>query len=164
MFILRFLLLLLGLPLLLLARLLGFGRRDIVTLPEDHPEMADAIGQARATLPEFRRLLAAPEQGMQNFGVKARFRAEGGGHEHCWVGDLELREFGVTGKLGNQPSSIPDLQLGSVVEIRDDQITDWSYERNGVYQGHFTTKVLLPHLPRRLRQQAEAAFGWAKAS
>jgi uncharacterized protein YegJ (DUF2314 family) len=164
MFLLRFVFLILALPVILLLRLFGVRRRGIVMLPDDHPEMAAAIQQARETLPEFRRLLASPEPGMAHFGVKARFRVEGGGHEHCWVNDLEPRDFGVSGKLGNQPNSLPNLQLGSSVNVRDDQITDWSYERNGVYQGHFTTKVLLPHLPRKLRHQAETAYGWKKAS
>lgn len=164
MLLLRILFLIVMLPFMLLMRLFGVGRRGIVMLPDDHPEMAAAIKQARETLPEFQRLLAAPEPGMANFGVKARFRVEGGGHEHCWVNDLEPRDFGVAGKLGNEPNSLPNLQLGSAVNVREDQITDWSYERNGVYQGNFTTKVLLPHLPRKLRRQAEAAYGWAKAS
>jgi uncharacterized protein YegJ (DUF2314 family) len=164
MLILRLLLVVLLAPVVLLVRLFGWGRRDMVTLPDDHPEMAAAIEQARATLPEFRRYLAAPERGMDNFGVKVRFPAEGGGHEHCWVGDLHPHGSGLVGKLGNEPNGLPNLRLGSTVHVADDDVTDWSYSRDGVYHGHFTTKALMPHLPRRTRQQVEAVFGWAKAS
>jgi uncharacterized protein YegJ (DUF2314 family) len=162
--VLRLLLLVVLTPVVLLARLFGFGRRNVVVLPDDHPEMANAIERARATLPEFRRLVASPEPGMTNFGVKVRFPAEGGGHEHCWVNELELQGSTLAGKLGNHPNSLPGMHLGSDVSVRDDAITDWSYAKQGVYQGHFTTKVLLTHMPKRLRREVEAVYGWAKAS
>lgn len=158
MLLLRLLLLVLLAPLALLAKLLGLGQRNMIVLPDDHPEMANAIRQAKATLPDFHRLLASPEPGMSQFGVKVRFPTDTG-HEHCWVNELELRESGLSGKLGNQPNSLPDLHLGSTVNVSDDAITDWSYAKHGVYQGHFTTKVLMAHMPKRLRNQVEAVYG-----
>ncbi len=163
MIILRLLVILVLTPFVLLARLFGFGRRNIVTLPDDHPAMARAIQQARETLPQFRRLLASPAAGMDNFGVKVRFPVDAGRHEHCWVNDLELRESGIVGKLGNEPNALKDLKLGSQVTVSEDAITDWSYSHNGVYQGHYTTRALLPHLPAGMRRQVEAVYGWSPA-
>src|SRR5688572_25644792 len=71
----RLILLILFSPLLLLVALLGLRRRDIVNLPADHPEMAKAITDAHASLPEFRRLLESPEPDMDNFAIKAGFTA-----------------------------------------------------------------------------------------
>jgi len=149
-------------PFLLLGWLLGFRRHDIVCLPEGHPEMAKAIGEARAALPEFRQLLASPQPGMADFGIKARFPVQGGGSEHCWVGDLELRGTGFFGKLTNHPQGLHGLVLGSMVDVTEEMITDWAYSKGGVYQGHFTTKVLLPRMSRRMRRQVEAIYGWSK--
>ncbi len=163
MIILRLLLLVVLAPVALLARMLGLTRRDMIALPDDHPEMASAIGNAKASLPEFRRLLVSPEPGMKYFAVKVKFPTEHG-HEHCWVNELELRESGLAGKLGNHPNSLPDLQLGSNVNVADDAITDWSYSRDGVYQGHFTTKVLMSHMSKRMRREVEQVYGWAKAA
>jgi uncharacterized protein YegJ (DUF2314 family) len=163
MIILRLLLLVVLAPVALLARLLGLTRRDMVALPDDHPEMASAIRHAKESLPEFRRLLAYPEAGMKYFAVKVRFPTEQG-HEHCWVNELELRESRLIGKLGNHPNSLPDMHLGSSVNVADDAITDWSYSKNGVYQGHFTTKVLMSHMSKRMRREVEQVYGWAKAS
>ena len=160
MLILRLLLLVVLAPVALLARMLGVTRRDMIALPDDHPEMAKAIREAQAGLPEFRRLLRSPEPGMSYFAVKVRFPTAQG-HEHCWVNELELRESGLVGKLGNHPDSLPDLQLGSTVEVAADAITDWSYSKDGVYQGHFTTKVLMSHMSKRMRRQVEQVYGWA---
>jgi len=161
---LRLLLLILLSPVLLLlflARLLGFGRSYIESLPEGHPEMARAVAEARATLPEFRRLLATPEPGMANFALKVRFPVEGGS-EHCWVGNLEPRGTGFIGKLDNHPKHLRELRLGSTVDVTEDAITDWAYSKDGVYCGHYTTKILLPRMSKRMRRQVEAVYGWSK--
>jgi uncharacterized protein YegJ (DUF2314 family) len=123
--------------------------------------MAVAIAEARATLPSFRTLVAAPGPGMDHFGIKARFPVSGGGGEHCWVGELVPDGTGFTGKLTVDPRQLPGLQLGSPVTVSEDMITDWSYSLNDVYQGHYTTKALMPHLPPHLRDRVRAAYGWS---
>ena len=149
-------------PFLLLGRLLGLRRRDIEYLSQDHPDMAKAIAEARAALPDFRKLLASPQPGMANFGVKARFPVQGGS-EHCWVGDLETRGTGFLGKLTNHPQHLRGLVLGSMVDVTDDMITDWAYSKDGVYHGHYTTKVLLPRMSKRMRQRVEMIYGWSSS-
>jgi uncharacterized protein YegJ (DUF2314 family) len=155
----RILLLILLSPLLLLAALLGLRRRDIVHLPAEHPEMAKAVADARASLPEFRRLLESPEADMDNFAIKAEFQACNG-TEHCWIEDLQIKGTGFSGKLANHPQQL-GLALGTAVEITEDRITDWAYSKNGVYQGHFTTRILLPRMSKRMRQRVEKIYGWS---
>lgn len=163
MIFLRLLLLILFLPLLLLGRLLGFGRTNLAHLPEGHPEMAEAFAQARAPLPDFRRLLAAPGPGMEHFAIKARFPT-GCGTEHIWVDALEVRGDGFTGKLANDPEDLPGLALGSVVDVPADRISDWGYAENGVYRGHFTTKVIMKHSSKRMRKMIAQAYGWSDSA
>lgn len=158
----RFILYIFLSPLLLLGRLLGLGRPNMAYLPEGHPEMAEAAANARAALPEFRRLLASPA-GMANFAIKVRFPVPGGGSEHIWVEDLEPRGSGFFGKLANRPENLHGLVLGSTVDVTEDMISDWAYSRDGVYHGHFTTKVLLPRMNRRMRERVETVYGWANA-
>jgi uncharacterized protein YegJ (DUF2314 family) len=160
MLLLRLLLLLLLSPFLLLGRLLGFGRRDIAYLPEGHPDMAEAIATARATLPDFRRLLQTPGPAMKDFAIKAKFPVSGGS-EHCWVDHLEQHGVGFVGKLANQPDGVHGLRLGSTVDITEEMITDWAYSDAGVYCGHFTTKVLLPRMSKKMRRHVEAVYGWS---
>lgn len=164
MIILRLLLLIILSPFALLARLLSGRRGNIVNLAPDHPEMAQAIADARASLPDFMRLLADAPAGMTQFAVKARFAVENG-HEHCWVSDLELRDATLRGKLGNQPRGRADLSLGGEVVIDPADITDWSYvDASGVHRGHYTTRLLMQTLPKRVRRDAERVFGWTQAA
>jgi uncharacterized protein YegJ (DUF2314 family) len=135
----------------------------MVHLPEGHPEMQKAVEEARASLGEFRRLIAAPEPGMENFSIKARFPVAEGGSEHCWVGHLQPQDNGFLGKLDNHPQHLHDIKLGSTVFVTEDMISDWGYSKDGVYQGHFTTKVLLPRMDKRMRQKVETVYGWAGA-
>lgn len=161
MIFLRLLLIVLLFPFMLVLRALGFGRRDIAHVPDDDPEMAEAIAKARATLPEFRRLMAAANPAQSAFTVKAKFPTSSGG-EHCWIEKLEPRGSGFVGQLANQPAGINGLTLGSAVDISEDMITDWSYNEAGVHHGHYTTKVLLPRMSKRMREQVESVYGWRK--
>jgi uncharacterized protein YegJ (DUF2314 family) len=97
---------------------------------------------------------------MSNFGIKARFAVHGGS-EHCWVGGLEPRGDGFHGKLNNHPQGIHELVEGSKVDVAEDMITDWAYSKDGVFQGHFTTKVLLPRMSERMRQRVEMVYKWS---
>jgi uncharacterized protein YegJ (DUF2314 family) len=122
--------------------------------------MKRAFEQARATLSEFRSALASPQPTMANFAIKVRFPVAGGS-EHCWVDSLELRGSGFVGKLANEPDGLHGLRLGSVVDVTEDMISDWAYSETGVYCGHFTTKVLLPRMSKRMRQKVEEIHGWS---
>ena len=53
--------------------------------------MEKAINEAKAKLPEFKRLLNKPEEGMENFAVKVAFPVDDG-NEHMWVSDLEITD------------------------------------------------------------------------
>lgn len=161
MIILRILLLIVLSPMLLIGKLLGLGRQDIAYLPEGHPEMKEAFAQAKASLAEFRSALAAPEPDMANFAIKVRFPVEGGS-EHCWVDSLEIRGSGFFGKLANEPDGITGMRLGSGVDVTEEMVSDWAYSRSGVYRGHFTTKVLLPRMSKRMRAKIEEVFGWTR--
>ena len=160
MIILRLLVFILVSPFFIVARLLGARRPPLAYLPDDHPEMAAAIARARATLPEFRRQLAAPEPGTANFGIKARFPVSGGA-EHLWIGDLQPNGSGFAGNVTVDPQQVAGLKLGSRVEVSEEMITDWSYSKDGVFQGHHTTRVLLPLMSRRFRERVLAIYGWS---
>ena len=160
LYFMRLILLLLLLPFAVIAKLLGFGRSNMVDLPLDHPEMAQAIAEARTNLPEFRRFLETPDPGMENFAIKAAFPT-GKNSEHIWVNTLKVNGSGFSGNLANDPRDLPGMAIGSPVEISEEMVSDWAYSSGGVFRGHFTTRVLLPHMSKRMRRQVEAMFGWA---
>src|SRR6185312_825101 len=85
----------------------------------------------------------------------------GGGSEHCWVGELGTRGTGFSGKLTNQPQQLHTLALGSMVDVTENMVSDWAYSKDGVYHGHFTTKILLPRMSKKFRRRVEQLYGWS---
>lgn len=154
----RLLFALLLFPARIIFSLLGVGR-GITYLPEDHPEMRKAIYKAKATLPEFRNALLSSEPGLDNFAIKVALPAVNG-HEHCWVSELTVDGFAFKGRLSNAPQHVKGLTLGSVIYAKQEMISDWAYSRDGVFQGHFTTRVLLTRMNKRQKKQITQLFGW----
>ncbi len=136
-----------------------FRRRDMVYLPDDDPEMEEAKRHARETLSSFKTILANPRPGMEHFAVKVAFEANGNS-EHCWVSNLVMIGDQLHGELSNDPEFVEGWRLGDACTIEEERISDWAYSEDGVYQGHFTTKVLLPHLDREVREQIITIYGW----
>lgn len=158
----KVLLFLLFIPLLLLIRLLGVltRRRDLVYLPDDHEDMKKAIEQAKQSLPTFRQMLANPPPNTKDYALKVRFDVEDG-TEHCWVGDLKMEGDKFVGTLSNHPQRIAK-KLGDTVEVTEAMVSDWLYMQDGVAQGNFTTKALLPHTSETVKAQILEAYGWNK--
>ncbi|MFK5921283.1 MAG: DUF2314 domain-containing protein [Verrucomicrobiota bacterium] len=135
------------------------GRSDLVGLPDDHPEMLAAKKKARESLPGFFRIMEGHSEELTEFSVKVAFPTDLG-DEHIWVSDLSLEARGLKGLLANDPNNIPGIKLGDEVVVEENRISDWSYCEGGVFQGHFTTKVLLPHMKEEMREQVMLACGW----
>lgn len=155
----RILLLILLSPFILLWSLL-LRRRDMVFLPEDHPEMKRAIARARASYVEFLETLANPPEGAENFAVKVSFRLDCDSTEHIWVDHLVLVDGELEGKVANDPNDIDDLQLGDPVFVKKQCLSDWAYCMDGYYHGHFTTRALLPHMKKKVRRHVMEMMGW----
>lgn len=133
----------------------------MVFLPEDHPEMIEAKRKAKESLPEFKKLLEGKDTTKENFAVKVEFPLEEGS-EHIWVSELELQGDCIKGKISNDPNELKDLEYGSEVTVKDDAITDWAYSENDYFHGHFTTRVLIPHMNKRMKEQVLDIYGWRK--
>ena len=135
------------------------GGSEIVYIPENHPDMEKAKKEARESLPEFRKLLLSPEPDMGDFAVKVAFPTDGS-TEHCWVSELTFDGQYFKGRVSNIPDNVKGLKFGSVVTVKEEMISDWAYSRAGIYKGHFTTRVLLPYMNRKLRKQVLKYYGW----
>ncbi len=125
--------------------------------PED-ADMAAAIEEARSNLDFVLARLATEDGGLHPaLNLKARLPVN---HfdvddEVIWVENLALAEDGTfTGQLANDPAYLPGLTLGDSVSFGRDQIADWSVlSTDGRMYGHYTTRVMLPHLSRAEAEQ-----------
>lgn len=135
------------------------GRPDVVGVSGEDPEMNAAKLKARAELPRFFALLAAPPAGTADYSVKYNLTPQGDDPEFIWAGDLKREGGKLVGRLGNQPIA-PGFSLGQRVVIPEADIIDWGYTKNGVMQGHHTTRALLAHLSPEEAAQVKQSLGW----
>lgn len=115
----------------------GFSDRD----------MDEAIHMARETLPVFWAWHEARPDDPDSCALKVMFPTGGTGAEHIWFIDILRTGDLVTGIVASEPDRVPGLKPGQPAAIEVDQITDWTFRKDGVYYGHFTTRVLAASHP-----------------
>jgi uncharacterized protein YegJ (DUF2314 family) len=118
-----------------------------VPTPDTDPEMDAAIAQAKAQLPRFWDVFDNPRPGDRGFAVKLKF-SEGKNWEYMWVDSLQRRERKLFGKIGNEPEGLRNVRLGQVLEVKESEIADWMFIRDGKIHGNYTLRVLLTRMPR----------------
>ena len=135
------------------------GKGDkVVNFADSDAKMSAAIAQARKTLPVFwKHLQAHPEMADSN-SLKVALPADGGGHEHIWVSHIQAKGDQITGRLANEPNGLPGMSLGSPVTFKQDQISDWTYKKDGKLYGHYTTRIVIEHIDPAEAAQVRAVL------
>lgn len=105
-------------------------------------DMDTAIQTARETLPVFWNWHETRPSDPDSCALKVEFSAQGGGSEHIWFIDILRTGDLVTGMVASEPECVPGLTLWQPTVIDVDRITDWTFQQDGLYYGHFTTRVL----------------------
>ena len=124
-------------------------RSPVVDVPSSDPEMAAAIGKARATLPTFWASYQNPKPSEGGFSLKARFPYGTRNGEHIWMAEVKKLESGrYSGRFANEPVHLPGKHLGDLVEFADADISDWMFMRNGKIVGGETIKPLLKSMSK----------------
>lgn len=137
------------------------GVQDFVTgYADTDARMNAAIEQARALLPLFLEEFRGTDA-PGAFTIKAGLLTSDGGREHIWIGDLHYEGDQLVGNLINEPYYLPGMRLGSRVEIKPDDISDWTIATpDGVYGG-FTTRVMLANMAPAEAEQYRASLNMA---
>ena len=104
--------------------------------------MDEAIQAARETLPVFWSWHETRPSDPDSCALKVKFPTQGDGTEHIWFIDILRTGDLVTGMVASEPERVPSLALWQPTAIDVDQITDWTFRKDGLYYGHFTTRVL----------------------
>lgn|GEM_PF-946640 len=116
----------------------------VVQFQAQDAAMNAAVEKARTTLPAFLARLDAGDI-LPTDSLKVGFPANGG-NEHIWVNQVARKGDELTGVLANEPNWMPGLHQGSTVTFAVDLVSDWSYQKDGVRWGNYTTRVMLPYL------------------
>ncbi|MEM7782305.1 MAG: DUF2314 domain-containing protein [Planctomycetota bacterium] len=111
----------------------------VIQIPDDDPRMIAAVEKARSTWPEFVRALE--NQNGNNFSVKAPITV-GDNTEFIWINVTAVENGIIYGELANEPVDLGNLQLGSRVRTKVDDLNDWAYFDGDQSKGLFTLQVL----------------------
>lgn len=105
----------------------------------DREAMAAAWAKARETWPEA---LAHLQKGGELLAKFPFARVTKRGTEHIWVTVQSVDGDVVRGVLANEPMDLGERKLGSVVECKLAELSDWLFLRDGKMVGGYTVKVL----------------------
>lgn len=149
----------LGAALLLLVAPLPAPAQDAtIGVPDTDPEMHAAIAKARAGLPVFFGHATAPTPGEGGFLIKFDVIPEAPA-EFVWAELVAHRGDVSIVRLANAPRD-PRFAKGQQVTVRDNQVIDWAWWREGVMQGGATMRVLIARMPAAEAQAMRERFGW----
>jgi len=137
-----------------------------VAVPNRHPAVLDAVNRAKASVPEFRRLLATNRGPGVFHSAKLRFRdpewsARLGEDRfvNLWLTVTEADKDGFEGSAFELPKEITWLQVGKPVRFTDDDIVDWMVNDKGHLFGGFSLRVTRAALPEERRASFDEHIG-----
>jgi uncharacterized protein YegJ (DUF2314 family) len=110
------------------------------------PEMAAAIAQAQATLPQFWQTYEQRPRGESNFVLVVRI-TDHGRIEHFYTPDFQQEDERTFVAISHVPKIVTNVKSGDWVWIPANDITDWFYVRDGKYFGLRTMKPRFKYMP-----------------
>src|ERR1700722_15023760 len=113
-----------------MAKFLTGDDPPIVSVRAADAEMNAAMAGARDSLPTFWASCEAPKPTEMGHALKVRF-VVGAEIEHIWVIDVKkLSDGNYSGRLANELSDLPGMNIGDQVEFKQIDISDWMFMRN----------------------------------
>lgn len=121
-----------------------------MAIRDGDPELQQAVLDAQASLPEFRRLLCAPAPGEQYPCVKTRLTA---GKETAFVWLLVVGDnsTGFEATVFEIPPEFKGIAVGDRVTVADAEVVDWMVNKSGVLHGGFSLRYQRSKLPPERR-------------
>jgi uncharacterized protein YegJ (DUF2314 family) len=144
--------------LLLAAPVPAHAQDATIGVPANDAEMHAAVLKARAGLPVFFGHASAPAPGEGGFLIKFDL-IPGSTAEFVWAEIVSHRGDSSVARLVNAPHGA-GFSKGQQVTVRDSEVTDWAYWRDGVMQGGATMRVLVARMPAAEAQTMRDRFGW----
>ena len=111
-----------------------------------------AIAQARDSLDEFVKRIAAPHANRTFVAVKVRFAPPGESTQDIWVDEVNHTNGVFRGTMGDD---IPSLRLeaGEKVTINEEDIIDWMLVEDGKLIGGYTIRLAVQRMSPEEREQ-----------
>jgi uncharacterized protein YegJ (DUF2314 family) len=125
----------------------GCGKPSPETLVKsgyDEKEMEAAIARARSETNSFIAELSAPTG--TNHAVKVPIK-DGDQTEHFWLSGVVFRNGEFTGTINNEPGLVGNVKIGEKRTVKQGEISDWMFMRDGKMHGNYTMRPLLKGMP-----------------
>jgi len=148
-----------ALMLVLLVAAPAAAQDHIVGVAANDPEMNSAIVRARGGLPVFFGHATAPGPGESQFLIKFDLLPEPAKTEFIWAEVIGHTPGVTVARLVNTPGDAR-FRAGQQVTVRDQDVIDWGYRKDGVMQGNYTTRVLLKRVPPEEAAADRKSLGW----
>ena len=116
-----------------------------ISVADDDIEMKAAFAKARATLPKFWNSFEHPINGEQDFSLKKEI-VDRNGSEYFWFTDIRRSNKKIFGLIGNEPERVKNVKYGQEIEIKEQEISDWTYMKKGKMYGNYTLRVLFKQM------------------
>jgi uncharacterized protein YegJ (DUF2314 family) len=102
-----------------------------------------AMAKARATLPEFLKILQKPAANQRQFMLRAIFPAKDAPQQILWVTDLTYDGTLLHGKVDDNTAK-PGSGIGpdGKVSVPADRVADWMYNEDGKAVGGYMLRAL----------------------
>lgn len=130
----------------------GFAAAQVINYQRSDPEMAAAYKEALRTFPIF--VDALEKNAASDFHVKVPL-PYAQGRELIWMGDVKIEGDGLVGRIANVPVHQKEIQKGSPHRLKQADIIDWYFMRDGKMHGSFSTRVMLKRMPPDRAEQLE---------
>ncbi|GAB1264717.1 DUF2314 domain-containing protein [Aurantivibrio infirmus] len=135
-------------------------KEELAYATSDDVELQAAFDQARSTLNYFFKTANNPPQDTQGFSVKIALSDENA-TEYFWVYPFSPEAEGFSGKIVAEPKLISNTFKGEIVQFRQEQIVDWTFEDKATEKmhGNFTACVELARVAPENFEQFQKLYG-----
>lgn len=134
-------------------------RDELAIVGNSDPVMAAAMRKARATLPDFLALAAAPKPSMEGFAVKVAIPVSARDAEYFWITPFTNTSGQFSGAINNTPRLAKTVKLGQTITFSQAAIVDWMYMDGHTMKGNYTACALLKSASKREVEEFKERFG-----
>lgn len=111
----------------------------------DDKAMEAAIAKAKSTVDTFIAELASPTG--TDHEVKAPIQ-DGPETEHMWITSVTFENGEFKGKINAEPEFVKNVKAGQEWTVKKEDISDWTFMRDGKRHGEYTTRALIPTMSK----------------
>ncbi|MEM7038017.1 MAG: DUF2314 domain-containing protein [Bacteroidota bacterium] len=132
---------------------------NVIYASDADGQMNWAMKKARLTLNYFKESLGSPRPDQLSFSLKARI-IDGEVTEHIWLSDVSYdADDHFYGTVNNEPVDVRNVQLGSRVGLKYEDVSDWLIVENGRLIGGYTIRAFRDQMPEEQKPGFDQSIG-----